>query len=164
MLGLDVSLIIFSFYLVITFILSSLTHNTRFYDSSLARVFWTSRGHGCLPFSPSSLCQVVPAGGAGFSVLGSVLLIMVFGAFVHLSFVGLLPRHKADIITAVKERYMTGRTEQCTMWGFLSGPSPSHTCSPISDGLDVTVPSTATWFHPKHDTVHQIQHNVHFHV
>ena len=41
-----------------------------------------------------AMCQVVPEGGAGLSVLGSVLL-MLHGVFISLSF-GSLPRHKAS--------------------------------------------------------------------
>lgn len=51
-------------------------------------------------------CLDVPEGGAGLSVLGSVLL-MIPGVFIHLPF-GSLPRHKTDIIIAPKERYITG--------------------------------------------------------
>ena len=39
------------------------------------------------------------------------------------------------------------------MRGFLSGPSPSPTLSPIYDGLDVSATSTITSFHSNHDMV-----------
>ena len=37
--------------------------------------------------------------------------------------------------------------------GFLLVSSSSPTLSPIHDGLDVSVTSNTTWFHPNHDMV-----------
>ena len=39
------------------------------------------------------------------------------------------------------------------MWEDQHGPPPSLTLLPIYDGLDVTVTSNITWFHPYHDMV-----------
>ena len=36
------------------------------------------------------------------------------------------------------------------MRGVLPEPSQSLTLAPIYDGLDMTVTSTVTWFHPNH--------------
>ena len=45
------------------------------------------------------------------------------------------------------------RAEQCRIWGVLPGPSPSLIFSPIDDGLDVTLTSAISWFHPNLDMV-----------
>ena len=39
------------------------------------------------------------------------------------------------------------------MWGVQRGPPPKLTFLRIYDGLDVTVTSDSTWFHPSHDMV-----------